>query len=262
MSENVNLDTLFEEAQDEGLISPESAQALKVHDIGTQIQDGLGVNVDDVQASEVVLVTLMPDDSGSIRFAGNSQVVRDGHNLILDALSSSKQKDNILVHCRYLNGSVLYPYCSLDQAVRMDNSNYDPNLGTPLYDQSVILLGTVLAKTKEFADNGVPVRTVSLIITDGCDQGSCRSAPQDVAQIVKDMLMAETHIIAAMGIEDGYTNFNNIFKKMGLRDEWILTPQNSGSDIRKAFQVFSQSAVKVSQSAVNFSKTAMGGFGG
>jgi len=262
MSDNASLNSLFEEAQDEGMISPESAQALTVHDIGAQIQNGLGVNVDDVQASEVVLVTLMPDDSGSIRFANNAQAVRDGHNLVLDALANSKQKDNILVHCRYLNGHVLYPYCSLDQAERMDNHNYNPNLGTPLYDQSVVMLGTVLAKTKEFADNGVPVRTVSLIITDGCDQGSHRSTPKNVASIAKDMLMSENHIIAAMGIDDGYTRFKDVFNSMGLRDEWILTTGNNQSDIRRAFQVFSQSAVQASQSAVNFSKAAIGGFGG
>jgi len=37
MSDNTSLNALFEEAQDEGMISPESAQALTVHDIGAQI---------------------------------------------------------------------------------------------------------------------------------------------------------------------------------------------------------------------------------
>ena len=262
MSDNTNLNSLFEDAQDEGLISPESAQALTVHDIGDQIQNGLGISVNDVQSSEVVLVTLMPDDSGSIRFSGNAQAVRDGHNLVLEALSNSKQKDNILVHCRYLNGDVLYPYCPLEQAIYMDTTNYDPNYGTPLYDQSVVLLGTVLAKTKEFADNGVPVRSVTLIITDGCDVNSVKSTANNVSTIVKDMLRTENHIIAAMGIDDGVTKFKDVFKTMGLLDEWIMTPKNNQSDIRRAFQMFSQSAVKASQSAVNFSKTAIGGFGG
>ena len=46
---------------------------------------------------------------------------------------------------------------------------------------------------------------------------------------------------------------------MGIRDEWILTPANSDGEIRKAFQVFSQSAMRVSQSAANFN--SLGGFG-
>ena len=256
-----NLNNLFQTAQDEGLLSQASMQALNVIDLGAQIQAGLGVNVDDVTASEVVLVTIMPDDSGSIRFSGNTQAVRGGHNSVLDALNDSPQQDNILIHTRYLNGSVLFPYRPLSQAVRMDPKNYNPSLGTPLYDQTLVLLGTVLAKSQEFADNGVPVRTITLIITDGWDEGSRRANAQDVAAVVQDMLRAENHIIAAMGIDDGSTNFRQVFPAMGIRDEWILTPGNSESEIRQAFQVFSQSVIQVSQAANSFNQSFLGGFG-
>ncbi|KKI99434.1 hypothetical protein [Prochlorothrix hollandica] len=260
MSQTPDLNTLFQSAQAEGLLSSASFQALNVIDIGAQIQAGLGIAVDDVTASEVVLVTLMPDDSGSIRFSGNSALVSAGHNTVLDALSTCNQRDSILCHTRYLNGHVLSPYCPVTQAVRMDSSNYNPNQGTPLYDQTVVLLGTVLAKAQEFADNGVPVRTVTLIITDGGDEHSHRSSAKTVASLVSDMLKAETHIIAAMGIDDGSTNFRQVFQAMGIRDEWILTPGNGQKEIRQAFQVFSQSAVRLSQSA-SFSQPGLGGFG-
>lgn len=262
MSKSANVNDLFKTAAEDGDLSPNTVRALTVVDIGAEIQAAMGVDVDDVQASEVVLVTIMPDDSGSIRFAGNAQIVRDGHNMVIDALVASKQKDNILAHNRYLNGQILYPYCQIEQAIRMDNTNYDPNMGTPLYDQSVILLGTVLAKSQEFINNGVPVRTVTLIITDGADMGSARATPAMVKSIVDDMLMTENNIIAAMGIDDGgMTDFRQVFKEMGIRDEWILTPGNKQSEIRKAFQLFSQSAVRASQSAASFSQTALGGFG-
>ena len=251
-----NVNDLFQSAHVDGLLSNASMQALNVFDIGAQIQAGLGIHVDDVMASEVVLVTIMPDDSGSISSGGNIQAVRGGHNSVLDALAGSNQKDNILVHNRYLNGNVLYPYCPLDQAIRMDTKNYNPNQGTPLYDQVVVLLGTVLAKSQEFSDNGIPVRTVTLLITDGGDCNSTRASAKTVGAIAKDMQMAENHIIAAMGINDGYTDFRQIFKDMGISDRWILTPGNSDSEIRQAFQVFSQSAVRVSQGA-----TGLGGFG-
>jgi hypothetical protein len=143
----------------------------------------------------------------------------------------------------------------------MTTKNYDPNQGTPLYDQTLILLGTVLAKAQEFSDNGVPVRTVTLIITDGADAHSLRADAQSVASVVGDMLKAENHIIAAMGIDDSYTDFRTVFKEMGIRDEWILTPGDSDSEIRQAFQVFSQSAVRVSQSAGNLNQASLGGFG-
>ncbi|NKB18463.1 MAG: hypothetical protein HC770_11235, partial [Pseudanabaena sp. CRU_2_10] len=154
------------------------------------------------------------------------------------------------------------PYCPLPQAIRMDTQNYNPNLGTPLYDQTVVVLGTVLAKAQEFADNGVPVRTITLIITDGADAGSMKASAKTVAAIVRDMLAAENHIVAAMGVDDGgQTDFKRVFKEMGIRDEWILTPGNSDTEIRQAFQVFSQSAVRVSQSAANLNQGLYGGFG-
>src|SRR4051812_41602486 len=77
---------LFEAAEDEGTLSPEAVALLAASDLGAQIQAGLGVGVDDVSASEVVLVTIMPDDSGSIQFAGNAAAVREGHNAVIDAL--------------------------------------------------------------------------------------------------------------------------------------------------------------------------------
>ncbi|MGK7888379.1 MAG: hypothetical protein AB4042_03530 [Leptolyngbyaceae cyanobacterium] len=261
MTSTPNLNDLFQSAHDDGLLSNASMQALNVTDIGAQIQAGLGIHVDDVMSSEVVLVTVMPDDSGSIRFSGNAAVVRAGHNTILDALGTTKQQDNILIHNRYLNGTVLYPYCPLSQAVRMDSKNYDPNQGTPLYEQTIVLLGTVLAKTQEFSDNGVPVRTVTLIITDGADGSSGHVTPAKVKSVVDDMLRSENHIIAAMGIDDGHTDFKRVFRSMGIRDEWILTPGNSKNDIKQAFQLFSQSAVRASQSAGSFSQTSLGGFG-
>lgn len=261
MSQAPNLNNLFQEAHAEGLLSNASAQVLNASDIGAQIQAGLGISVDDVMASEVVLVSIMPDDSASIEYRNNTAAVRDGYNAVIDALQTSSQKDNILIHTRYLNGFVLYPYCPLEQAVRMSADNYNPNKGTPLYDQTVVLLGTVLAKSQEFADNGVPVRTVTLIITDGADEHSTRANAKTVATLVKDMLRAENHIIAAMGIDDGSTNFRQVFCDMGISHEWILTPGNTQAEIRKAFQLFSQSAIRVSQGATNFSPTASGGFG-
>jgi hypothetical protein len=259
MSEN-NVDDLFQSAHQEGLLSPQGLQVLTLVDPGAQIQAALGARVEDVAASEVVLVTMMPDDSGSIRFGKNAERVREGHNLVLDALARARQHDALLVHTRYLNGHVLYPYCPLDRAVRMDAANYDPNLGTPLYDQAVVLLGTVLAKAQEFAQAGVPVRTVTLIITDGADAGSVRAKAADVAALVGDLRRAERHIVAAMGIHDGTTDFRRVFREMGIEDRWILTPGAGASEVRKAFQLFSQSAVRVSQGAASFSRTALGGF--
>ena len=240
---------LLDDAHDQGALSAKSLKTLDVVDVGAQIQAGLGCTIDDVGSSEVVLVTMMPDDSQSIAQAGNTDAVRDGHNFVLEALGGSKQSGEVLAHTRYLNGHVLCPYTALEHAVVMDGANYKPNLGTPLYDQACVVLGTVIAKSQELSQAGIAVRTVTLIITDGGDYGSTRCKPADVKAIVEDMLAQENHIVAAMGISDGSTDFKSVFRSMGIPDRWILTPGNSASEIRRAFAVFSQSAVKASQGA-------------
>jgi len=247
MSNSQNAKKLLEQAHQAGALSATSMKTLDVADLGAQIQAGLGVCVDDVAASEVVLVSMMPDDSSSIAGAGNEPAVRDGHNLVLDALRASKQSGDVFVHTRYLNGAVLFPYVAIDGAVAMDLNNYRADKGTPLYDQTVVLLGTVLAKSQEFAQAGVPARTVTLLITDGADCASTRATAATVHALVTDMLRQENHVIAAMGIDDGSTDFRAVFRSMGIPDRWILTPGNSASEIRKAFQVFSRSAIAASQ---------------
>jgi hypothetical protein len=253
---------LIQRARDEGDLSAQSLDAIMLAaDIGAQIQAGLGVAPDDVPSSEVTLVTMMPDDSGSIRSARNEDAVRAGHNEVLDTLERSKQADGVLVHTRYLNGQVLYPYRPLAGAPRMTASNYKAVHGTPLYDQTVVLLGTVLAKAKELEGAGIPVRTVTLLVTDGADAHSSQQTPQSVRRLVEDLRRTETHVVAAMGIDDGSTDFRRVFHDMGIPDEWILTLGSSASDIRAAFRLFSQSAVRVSQAA-GVGAGAFGGFGG
>jgi hypothetical protein len=258
MSQTIN--GLFGTAHEEGDLSANSLQVLTVNDLGQQIQEGFGIAADLFKRNEIVLVTIMPDDSGSIRMSGNSQVVRDGCNVVIDSLLGTKQNKQILMLNRYLNGTVLFPYSPLYQAVRMSSGNYNPNQGTPLYDQTIVLLGTVLAKTQEFVDCNSSVRTITLIVTDGADEHSINHDAADVKSLVTDMLMSERHIIAGMGIDNGSTNFKKVFGEMGILDEWILTPGSTQSEIRAAFNVFSQSAVRASQGAQSFSQTAMGGF--
>ncbi|MEJ7603419.1 MAG: hypothetical protein WKG01_36365 [Kofleriaceae bacterium] len=249
MSDDDKIKKLLEDAHGTGALSAKSLATLDVIDVGAQIQAGLGCTIDDVGSSEVVLVTMMPDDSQSIAHAGNTDAVRDGHNFVLESLAGSKQAGEVLAHTRYLNGHVLTPYTALEHAEKMTPANYRPNLGTPLYDQMAVTLGTVIAKSQELAQAGIAVRTVTLIITDGGDYGSTRCKPADIKTIIDDMLAQENHIVAAMGISDGTTDFKAVFRGMGIPDRWILTPGNSGSEIRRAFAVFSQSAVRASQGA-------------
>lgn len=259
---------LLQAAAADGDITKRTATLLANIDMGAQIQAGLGMNALDVPASEATLVFQEIDDSGSIRFASNAQHVRDGHNTMLEALAGSKQKSGVLVSTRYLNGTLLFPFVPLDQAVQLDDHNYNPTGGTPLYDMTLASLGTLVAKRKEFEDAGIVARCVMVIVSDGADEHSPKvrgghgTTAADCRELVTKLLQTEQYIIAAIGIDDGgRTDFKRVFSEMGIRDEWILTPANTQHDIRQAFALVSQSAVRASQSAGSFSQVALGGFG-
>ncbi len=265
----LNVAQVFGGAASTGEISPQTHALLTAPDLGQKIQAGLGVAADTFQSSEAFLVALELDDSGSIRFAGNSQVVRDGSNEVMKALRGSKSNSDILMLVDMLNRGKIRDakgnplgFCGIDQIPELDSNNYDANGGTPLYDKTIEILGTVLAKSEEFKLQGVQVRTATLIVTDGMDEGSRRGIAEARA-IVTDMQKREMHIVAAMGIGDDPAQqalFRQVFTDMGIDPQWILTPSNSPTEIRRAFQVFSRSSVQASQGAASFSRVASLGF--
>jgi hypothetical protein len=270
MSNSVDINALLTGAVDEGAIGNVSLNILQgVDDIGNRIQAGLGTPADAITASEVILVRVLVDDSPSM--SGDPQMAAiTGYGSVIDALLDSKQKSGILFGADLLNGGMVCPYTPLDQAIRLDHSNYRLTGLTPLFDRTLATLKIVLTKTMEFSDNGVPVRTVTCIATDGFDNQSQATAAK-VATVVKDMLKGENHIICAMGICERTNDatelnrrqqqFRDVFETMGILPQWMLTPANSPSEIRKAFAVFSNSAVRASQNAANFSQTLVAGFG-
>lgn len=262
MSDPVDINALLHGAANDGLLGGEALGVLTgIDDLGARIQAGLGTPADLVQSAQVILVALMPDDSGSMEHVTDD--VLNGHNGVIDALKQSKQADSILFYSKLLNGRLVNPYTPLDQATLLSRGNYRATGCTPLFDESLGLLGTVMAKSQEFSANGVPVRTISLIMTDGADNQSRHTARQ-VEPLVRDLLRAENHIVAAMGIAETpaqQQQFRGVFKEMGIEDKWILTPANTAHDLRAAFQMFSNSAVRASQGQVNFSNVAGGGFG-
>ena len=203
---------------------------------------------------------------GSIQYAGNADAVRDGHNLVLeDARVSSKQsRRDPRPHAATSTATCSTRTVPIEQAVRMTAQNYDPNLGTPLYDQTVVLLGTVLAKAQEFAadrrrgahGDAHHHRRRRPRTRDALP------APRTSRALVNDMHAQENHIVAAMGIAEAAPPTSG-----GCSGRWASRTSGSSrpaspTELSKAFQVFSQSAVRASQSAANFSKAALGGFGG
>lgn len=251
---------LLNTAQTDSLLTPASASIFTGNTaLQNQIQAALGASANLFSAAEGILLNLLVDDSGSIEAAGNEGIIVEGCNTVLDAVEGAQSQDNVLVHTLLLNGKIINPFIPLSKAVRLDQRNYRANGGTPLYDMSTTLLGTVVAKTTELREAGIPVQTITLIVSDGRDEHSHRNSARDVASIVKDLRQFENNIVAGMGISDGRTNFEKVFGEMGIDPKWILTPANSPKEIRAAFRMVSQRASSAVASGVAFSQVAQGG---
>lgn len=254
---------LLQEANQQGNLSRISTQLLAAPDLGEQIKLAMGMPIGKVDSPEVVILQFKVDDSGSIRnVPGNTEAVREGCNLAVEAQQKTKQAKagSILASLGLFNRGLLYDIRPIAEAEMLDDRNYDPNGGTPLYDQVMVMCGTAIAKAQEWQSGGVAVRTINIVITDGHDEHSSHTI-DECAQVVRDMLGSENHIIAGIGINDGRTDFQDIFTRMGIPPQWILTPKNTASEIRHALNLASESAVRASQGAANFSKMAIGGFG-
>jgi hypothetical protein len=251
-------DLIISGAYEPGLITRRSVDSLlAVEDIGTEIERGLGGSSGN---ESVFLVTILADDSQSIFRDGNAAAVAEGHNDIVDELKQvvHDASDGVLLLTRYINGTVLNPCTTLERATLMDLRTYQEGGITPLYDQSVITLGTVIAKTAQLAARGIKVRTFTLIITDGADEYSASANAQSVAWLVGDLLLSGSHIVAAMGVRDGRTNFQTVFAEMGIKPGWILTPDNSRDKIRQAFREVTDTLALAAGSENGFTALALG----
>jgi hypothetical protein len=253
-----SLNGILNGAKKDGLVTAAGIQAFNIVDLGDEISDNLGISPDLVDALEVFAFFGVVDDSGSIRFSGNTDVVKAGYNGILEALTKSNSRDDIIVGATLLNGGSLHPTCALKDAKRLD-SHFNPGGGTPLYDRVIQTCELVVLKCKEFQDTGASFKGVIVIVTDGNDQGS-RAGVQHVKAALEPLLAKEIVSVVALGISDGSTDFRKVFQSMGIPDNLILTVNDDPSSIRKAFGVVSRATAAASQGA-SLSQTGLGGFG-
>ena len=245
---------ILDEAADEGVLSQ---AALQVIDINDAVLAGIdGTAIDDIVATDVTLMTIIIDDSGSINAADLVDAVREGQNMLITALENSKQKDNILV-AQWKLGSksdLVHSYVPVEQAVRLDRSNYNPNSGTSLFDVWCDVLAANVAYAQQLKASGTPVKNVVVVITDGQDVSSRRYRAEDCKRINKDLLLSEQFILAFVGMAENAqdeTLFRMVAEDMGFPDGAVLTVQATPSEMRKVFNMVSQSAIRASQKAVS-----------
>lgn len=234
-----------------GVISPGTAAALS-GDLGAVVVAGAaGADLDTIAASEVTLVTLLIDASSSIHGAGLEQAVRDGYNALLDAFGSAHAKDELLVAAWRFNDdvAVLHAYVPLDDAVRLSALNYAAVGTTRLYDTWCDALAANVAYAQLLRENGTPCRSIVVVVTDGEDCGSRRTAT-DCARLSKELLASEQFVLAFVGVGEE-ARFRPIARQMGIPDGSVeVTGQATAAALRRVLRLVSQATIQVSRGQV------------
>lgn len=251
MNSQTNVNNLFSEALEDGVLGTQSQQIL-VENINANVIAGAnGKAAEEVDATDVTLVTGIFDNSGSIQFSGLTDAVREGQNNLVNTLNQSKQRDEILLAQWKLGASaeLLHSYLPLSEALMFDQSNYYPNDGTALYDVWMDALASNVAYGQTLAGSGAMVTSVAVMITDGRDEHSRKYSYRECAELTRDLLASESFHLAFIGVGDE-SKFRDVARKMGFPDGSVLVADATPSEVRRAINLASQSIVRASQGLI------------
>lgn len=257
----------LDNAQAEGALSGRARRLLEGNAGTVILSQGTPASEMDDQP---LLVTILADNSESMQTRKDTrtgimhnatdddpdssvETVRKCQNNTIDGLLRSEHPERIYLSTQVLNplppdynpeNVVVDPYHPLAKAVRLNRENFRTTGATPLYDRTVQVLAAALYGTQSAIDEWKDPRTATLIISDGADYPGGQYTAQDCAEIVKNLLQGPTrrHIVAAIGIDDGHTDFTATFVEMGIPRQWILTASATPEDIAEAVGRFTRAA--------------------
>ncbi|MCA2978190.1 MAG: VWA domain-containing protein [Myxococcaceae bacterium] len=234
-----------------GVLSPQTSSLVTGH-LGPLVLAGAaGKALEDLTASDVTLVTLLVDASGSIADRGLEQAVREGQNALLDAFAGAKEKDSVLLALWTFNDEqkVLHAYVPVDEATRLDARSYRGRGATRLYDTWCDALTANVAYAQRLRDGGTPTRSIVVVLTDGEDVGSKRGS-RECAALSRDLLASELFTLAFVGVGKD-VDFGLIATAMGVPPGCVHVQRDAtAAGLRRTFQLVSRSAIRASQGRV------------
>lgn len=247
----LNLDDLFDDARSSGVITSQGSSVLSGSLGPVMIAGAAGRPLEQIEQSDITLVTILLDMSTSIHTYGLEKAVCDGYNALLDTFLSSKECDSMMIACWTFNTNpqVIHSYVPLAEAARLGRNNYRPGGWTALYDAWCGALGANVAYAQQLRAGGTPTKSVVVVITDGEDNSSKATLPQCKA-LSKDLLASEQFALAFVGVGDA-TDFDDVARRMGIPPTGICVQNQATPDrLRALFHLVSQSAIRVSRSMV------------
>ncbi len=254
MTNLINLDDLFQSAQDDGLT--DDALDLVIANLnGPAVATAVHTPLDQLTSNDVTLAMNIIDMSSSM-YAYTNDLIRAYNQDYLAAMHHSPAADDILVSTILFHDDVqtLHGYLPLPDTPQLDSKTYVPDNTTALYDAVAAGMTNMILYAQQLRQSGVSVRGVIMVYTDGADNAS-RQRAQDVRRAAQDLLRQELYTLALVGFglqkPLGFTGSNGRTPAQQLADE-IGFPigLNAGLntlDLQRIFHMASMTAVQVSQ---------------
>lgn len=206
---------------------------------------GNNVGVDDLDSERQTTFALYVDDSGSMD--GYEGTMPDCIQIVKDSVIHSKSEDEFLISLTHFNHNVNR---SGYKKVSEIDTSYHASGGTALYDAIVGAQNSLMTDNKdgyidELRKNGITVKGIFVILTDGYDEHSKLSASDARAAVE---FMNKKEIITA------YIGFGpkacGIGKDLGFANVMDVKDADE-KKLREIFAIVSKSAISASKNAVN-----------
>lgn len=207
--------------------------------------DGLGVDIetqntaiDDLESENVNLMMIGIDGSGSMSSYSNDMI--QCLNDFKDALTNSKESNEILVaRADFASDVNIGGYKAIDEF----DTSFSAGGSTAMYDTVVEGSRKMLEYRKYLRDQGVRVKCVFAIFSDGFENAS-RADVATARQAIENLNREE--------ITTAFISFGGDAKVEAQRLGFVnlLEVGSSASELRKAFNCLSKSVIESSKSVV------------
>lgn len=247
-------DTL-QNAVSQNQISPATAKSMIDQLDPIALAGCAGISIDDLDSEENTLVTVVIDASASMY--SYRQAVIDAYNdAFLAPLQGAKNAESILASCWIFSGGgtdacrLLHGYTPVSQCPKLDESAYDPDSSTPLWEAVQKAMLGIVSYGLTLAQAGSRVKHIVIVLSDGGENSSKRgiTSPSLQAQSA-DLIKQETFVLS-------YVFFGDEQEGEQYADEIGFPPQHripaglSASEIRRILGEASASVISTSQGQI------------
>ncbi len=241
----------------------EDSPAERPKKVGEAIGGMFGGGVDQDQKPMVSLVVYELDSSTSIGANGYKPVIVDNHNRCLAELRAIQTQHTVLVRTETFHGQVLNDYVSPAEAKDLTVLDYRTIFGTPLNFRVATAVQESEIRAEQVRRGGEECQRIIFFLSDGLDtpQQVEQLVPAEVTrQIVADSIAKGDLILLALGVKNGFADFEQTFQDLGIPKKWIMVCEGDPAKVADSMDGITRMVSHATTSAKGFHDTHVGGF--